>query len=77
MSQSPSLKLSIVISVGVYFLIQCVVWVFSVSPAVAISQAVKTNVQAIDSSRARAKGCVSFIAELLSSNLRQSPQSLA
>jgi len=39
MSQSSSLKLSIVISVGAYFLIQCVIWVFSVSPAVATSHA--------------------------------------
>lgn len=38
MSQSPSLKLSIAVSVGLYFLIQCLVWVFTVSAAVAISR---------------------------------------
>ena len=38
MSQSHSLKLSIVLSAGVYFLIQCLVWVFSVSPSAAMNR---------------------------------------
>ncbi|MBU8913255.1 MAG: CDP-alcohol phosphatidyltransferase family protein [Spirochaetales bacterium] len=38
MSQSSSLKLSIILSVAAYFLIQCLLWVLSVSPSVAMSR---------------------------------------